>query len=988
MKKTIFSCFLRQVYTRPHHIAISCDGRNYTYLELGAIIEKISNDIKTKHLGHKAVIGVLCPRSELNIIIALSSMACDCIYVPLDESLPKERIKIICEQANINCLMGEKTCIESKIDNIHLNKLSTLFYSVNTLKNFCSPIVLLQDNVSNTNTAAVVVFTSGSTGIPKGVIHSHHCLFMCNVIDAKHLKLSSKDNFLAILNFSYAFSLQVFLPLTIGSTLHIATDRIRTNLTLLNKYIEDNAISVTTMPTQLGHLFISTQVNNSLKLLIVGGGVLPKLSFLPNYKLISNYGCSESIFAAYRFFNKNNNYSLLGTANSYVQFKVIDENGNDVPIGKTGELWISSPTTALGYVNSIELTKQKFILLNGKKWCRTGDEVRKMPSNQLQFIGRLDGMVKLRNQRIELTEIEFWISTIKDIKQTCVCIKNVNCTPHICAFYESYDNNEVQIKNELAKHLPKYMIPTYFIKVDHLPINSNGKFDKNALEIPPKKELDTYIAKTEKEIIVSNAIAKLLSINETINMNDNFSSLGGDSLDALRLSMIIGDEGFSISMNSIIKSKSLKDLATSIKDLRHSTIKKTHILSNEYCDCPPIILNMISHNSIESINGFVIPEFFKCIQRIRINHIHNVICALTNVHDMLRACIKDDKYFIQDPLNHSTFILKEYTIHDIPSKSNSQVNELIQKLYSAIDIFNGPSLAIFLLHCTDTDYILSACSHVISDSISKEIFKRDFITALSLEMQGKPIKLEKKSSNYSEYIRFTTQYNKYFLSSNKCSYSFKETCNYKEQYIFIEGSLIKKYEMSHWAINEIEISSYILTSIIFSLQETTNQQIDSFLIFKHGRDFPNNKLSFVNTIGFFPTCYTINTNSKYVKFNECVKYINKHIHESRTNEYFANPNKTSNIPLFSFDNLGEYREYIDTNEYIEPALNISKGNYNQKNLFMGTYLTFFMRKKSNQIYLQIRYDANKYSSFCIDSFIRFFMNSFQNNLSTIIDPKI
>ena len=970
--KTIIDKLYSQIRNNSEGIAISCEGRNYSYSEMGMILDKISSDLKNTKLSNARNIAILAKRSELNVLLSLAILNIGCTFIPLDENLPKERLILICKKANVRLIVGDTSTIQEKLQSA-IHEFEVIYYSVEDLKtkNFSNSKISLDPNVIDVESPAVIVFTSGSTGEPKGVIHSHKCLYVCNSIDAQNHSLTKEDNILSVLNFCYAFSLQVYQPFMVGATLHIATDKIRKDLYLMNQYIVKNSISVATMPTQMGFIFCSTQTCSTLRLLIVGGGVFPQLQKYPDYQVKSNYGCTECIFAAYQEISHNSDHSNLGKPSKYLTFKVIDKNGNETKENEAGELWIAGPTVAIEYLDLPEQNKQKFVTVNGIKWCRTGDEVVQTSTGDYKYLGRLDGMIKLRNQRIETTEIEYWISGISGVKQVCVCVKEIANTSHLCAYYVSNNGASISMEESLKKHLPDYMVPSFFILVNSLPTNSNGKIDKNALPAPSINTNGSISPRTKNEKLLVHCISSVLSMKEEIYLDDNFKNLGGDSLDALRLSAMLRDKGMIISMKDILVSTDLVTLLSKVETLQEVEDNSNQQISEGHCSCPAVIGHMIEHNTKKAINGFVIPEFFRCKTRTTGAVVKKTISKLLEHHPILRANIVDGKYYINATSNTNNYYFEERNIDIIPEKKDNNINQIVVYLYSCIDVFSGPSLAVILLHCPDTDYILTACSHLVSDNFSKEIFKRDFITVFSQITEHKKIQLPIKTNSYLQYSNIVNVCipNKYNgLKTDYC----KEQYRFEHMSVLIDENCVTNYSQSVWGKSGKGINIYIISCIIYVLKKTLCIETHNFLVYRHGRDLTNefsNSFSFDQTIGFFSMCYCVNINVQN-RIEDIFNQIDLSLAKNKKIDYYSQHDVHKNKPIFGFDYLGEIREYKDfSNRYLESAGNISKGHYTPVELSMGVPITAFMMKKNGSLIIQFRYNSNNFKLEDFESFV-------------------
>ena len=302
----------------PKDVAVVCEGRSYSYSDLFSIVEGLSDILVKKSAKKHDMIGVLSTRSELSIFLYLAILNIGAVYIPIDESLPHKRIEKICQDSKIKLLIGD--------DNVCNYEGNELYRVINvhyrSLQSFKDPNKLVYTAELASNDPSVVLFTSGSTGIPKGVILPHKCLYVCSHVDADRNAITSKDNILTVLNFCFAFSLQYLQPLIKGATLFIGTDSIRSDFFTLREYIKSNNITIITMATQMGHVFCEESVPSCVRLVIVGGSALPPTRIEGHYKLVSIYGCSECLNAAYYIVGDCTQEYMLGKPNDFMDFRI------------------------------------------------------------------------------------------------------------------------------------------------------------------------------------------------------------------------------------------------------------------------------------------------------------------------------------------------------------------------------------------------------------------------------------------------------------------------------------------------------------------------------------------------------------------------------------------------------------------------------------------------------------------------------------------
>ncbi len=975
---TIIDHIYKQIRINPKKIALICEDRKYTFADIGHIITFITKQLKEEGIRKGDRIAVLTSRSELTILLSLAIMNAEAIYIPLDAQSPKSRLLTICQNANIHTLMGEDKIIKPIVGAKKFFR--TLYYSISDLNNLLLSAVDISFNKISPFSEAVAVFTSGSTGEPKGIIHSHHALYLYNTSTMEAAAIRKDDKIISAVNFCYTFSLEVFQPLIIGATLYIATSEIMLDLSLLNNYINEHAITIANMPAQMGYLFITTQKNTQLRLLIVAGGILPSLPQFPSYKILSDYGCSEGLSISAHIISPKGPNNILAQINKHVTLQIINNLGHIAQNEEEGELWISGPTVAKGYLNLPQLTNSKFIREKGKLWYRTGDKVKKLKDGNYQFAGRMDRMIKIGNQRIEPAEIEFWFSKIKQAIQVFVCLKEINNHKYLCAYYTSKNNKEIKgIRTNLSKYLPQYMIPSFFIKLQSFPLNSNGKIDSTLLPFPKELRKTYKTPANETEMALIDCVTRVLSLKQKIGLFDNFVNIGGNSVDGLYLISELRKCKIFISLQELLTAKTFRELAL-IHKKNQSISLYTNTKNRSVCKISPLLNYLVSHNSRESINRFIIPEFFYCKERTTLSCLHQVIKNLLQKHTMLRAQLKNNQFYIRKMYDPSIFCLKEKYLNIQPDKNNPQVKQLVNELYANIDAYNGPLFATFLVHAKDTDYILTACSHLVSDNFSKNILKQDFVALFCNKTAGKSIMpLSVRTSPYSLYTNFFP-----LTYPNPNKQSAITHSHYETTSIRLDESFY--YKIKPLLDNKkIDLASYVLILLMKSWYQILRTKQFVFILFQHGRNISatsqDQLISFDHTIGCFPTCYKINFSFNSIHSlisNATLLYNSIKEAKHQNKDFFIKRSKST--PVFGFNYLGEIRRFYDyQNAFLSPAKNISKGIYTPDDFDMGAPLIVFMHKIDNSIILQFRYNNQIYTT----DFINNLFEHIKSNILTI-----
>ena len=501
MKTNLIEYLSETVIKHPHKIAIVDDGVVVSFLELEEISNKIATTICSKDPVLRSPIAVFMPKNSWAILSFVGIFKSGNFYVPLDVKSPIERISKILESLNTPFVI---TDIEHKKHLLLLGYKGTIIVVEEAVS-----ISLSKENSKNlTNITQQVVdvdpiysiFTSGTTGNPKGVLISHKGVFDFIEWAIKTYLITQNDIIgnQVPLHFDVA-TLDIYLMLFTGASLHIIPENKFTFPIKLIEYVNENDINfVIWVPLVLNNVSkfdaFSTVKPTSLNKILFAGEVMPNKHL--NYwrkndptALYSNlYGPTETtVIATYYIVNRDfsDDESLpIGKACKNIQTFILTGDGKLVNKGELGELCVRGSSLAFGYYNDTEKTRLAFIQnplhdLYPDLIYKTGDLVYENEFSEILFVGRKDSQIKHLGYRIELGEIETAILGVENVSDSCILYDDVK--KKIVAFYISNRSN-VAIRNELIRSLPKYMVPTKWIKVEQFPLNSNGKIDKKELK--------------------------------------------------------------------------------------------------------------------------------------------------------------------------------------------------------------------------------------------------------------------------------------------------------------------------------------------------------------------------------------------------------------------------------------------------------------------------------------------------------------------------
>lgn len=489
---SIISLFGKQAALTPENIAVIYNEKRYTYKEVDQISNRIAHYINSQGLGKGDVVSILISRSEYMPIVSIGALKSGCAYQPLDPTYPAERLNFMMKDSNAKLLIAHQELRE-------------------IVSEYEGPVLFIEDipSLSDSNEQLpditpedlfILLYTSGSTGVPKGCKLSHgNLVAFCNWYQ-NYFDLTAGQCVGAYASYGFdANMMDTYPALTCGATVCIVDENIRLDLIALNEYLEANYVTHLFITTQVGRQFALSVSNKWLKYLSVGGETLVPLDPPAGYKLYNVYGPTEAtvLVTAYWVESKEQNIPI-GKPLANIKLYIVDKYARRLPIGAIGELWISGVQVSLGYLNRPEQTAKAYIenpfcsQHEYKRIYRSGDIVRYRHDGNIEFVGRRDSQVKIRGFRIELTEVEGIIREFEGIKDaTVVAFDDPNGGKYITAYIVSDTRIEIEkLHAFIEENKPPYMVPAVTMQIDAIPLNQNMKVNKRALPKPEVKAVD------------------------------------------------------------------------------------------------------------------------------------------------------------------------------------------------------------------------------------------------------------------------------------------------------------------------------------------------------------------------------------------------------------------------------------------------------------------------------------------------------------------
>ncbi|RBL90067.1 non-ribosomal peptide synthetase [Chitinophaga flava] len=680
------------------------------------------------------LVGIGLERSEWLPVVILGILKAGGAYIPIDINYPQERIDYI---------LRDGAC--------------KVFINAAELEQFLT----VRHHYSTSNVAAGItpehtaycIYTSGSTGTPKGVLNSHAGI--CNRLlwMKDYLGVTPGDVFLQKTPYTFDVSVwELLLPFISGSALVMAAPEKHKDPAYLQDVISNHGITVTHfVPSMLGAFLpdVSTDKCASLRHIVCSGEELPVSmvtgvrSRLGHVHLHNLYGPTEAAIDVTAIDLTDTDVAQYGVSIGVpvwnTKIYIVNESLQLQPAGVAGELLISGVQVAQGYLHLEELTASRFIadpFTPGNRVYRTGDVARWLPDGTIQYLGRIDDQVKIRGNRIELGEVEKVLSSFAGIEQGIVAVKTLHNEKVLVAYYTSSSTiDKTILKQYLQQKLPEYMVPGYYVAVEHIPLTVSGKADRKALPGISGEDIihREYVAPgndTEHTLV---AIWEEVLGVEKVGMTDDFFELGGHSLKATRLlSRYAKDFKVRLKLQDIFSRTTVADHAELIQHA--GTDNFTAIPKAALAESYPISSAQRMIWALSQVkDGFVsynIPSAIEMDHSFDVSCFERAVKALTDRHEILRTVFREDgsgeiRQWVlpADAFNFRTGyadireeadqdgLIKEYIYHN--------------DLFRPFDLQEGPLFRIKIFRTDRGYFVYYLIHHIITDGISNQVARKD-----------------------------------------------------------------------------------------------------------------------------------------------------------------------------------------------------------------------------------------------------------------------
>ncbi|WP_053375082.1 non-ribosomal peptide synthase/polyketide synthase [Paenibacillus sp. FJAT-27812] len=756
---TIVALFEEQAAKTPDHIAVAYDGQALTYRELNAQANRLARTLRERGVSRNSLVAILVERSEKMIIGLLAIIKAGGAYVPIDPAYPADRIAFTLKDSGALVLLTESAHLKKieAYNGIAIDMQDEACYGEETSN---LPLINEPDDL------LYIIYTSGTTGLPKGVMITHRNVVRLLAHDRLQFEFGESDVWTLFHSYCFDFSVwEMYGALLFGGKTVIVPKHVAQNSAEFAELLRKERVTVLNQTPTAFYALIHDELKRAdqelcIRYVIFGGEALspamlqPWREKYPNTRLINMYGITETtVHVTFKEIGDAEiaaNISNIGKPIATLTAYILDKNKQLAPVGVVGELYIGGDGVALGYLNREELTAERFIMnphVPGERIYRSGDLARMMPNGEMEYLGRIDHQVKIRGYRIELGEIESAILQVPNVREAAVVVStDAHNQKILVAYYiTEYRINDQEIRKYLSEHLPSYMIPSFFVELERMPLTSNGKLDRGALPAPQRSiaaavQLEP---RTPTEAAMVEIWKELLGA-ETIGVQDDFFHSGGHSLSAAMLAArILAAFHVKIPLRMIFKQPTIAEISALIDEAvqiekpsgAHRLTVHSRVETAPVQDEYPLSSAQKRLFVLDRLEGAQAGTAYNLPAAIRItgqlNHVRleQAFAQTVRRHESLRTSFRLENGNPVQRIHEDA----HFAIHYI-SADEADIPQTVQQFIRPFDLSEPTLLRVCLAALSEDQHLLLVdMHHIISDGVSVAVIIDELIRGYAAE---------------------------------------------------------------------------------------------------------------------------------------------------------------------------------------------------------------------------------------------------------------
>ncbi len=755
----------------PDQPAVVCGEQSLTYRQLDERSAAIALRLRREGVGPETITAVCLDQSIDLIAAILAVLRAGGAYLPLDPGHPAGRLRTMLEDSGAKVILASDRSGMALLPGVTIIDPGRIFAAGGEAFQAERPV--RPDNL------AYLIYTSGSTGTPKGVMIEHRSVvnLLAGLEDAVYSRYPGPQQVALFAAAVFDASVQqIFAALCGGHTLHVLEPATRDNAAMLLDYWREAGVTVADGTPTLLHLLLEAGLAEAeglaLKQLIIGGEPLPYETmrrlragtFGRGLAVTNIYGPTEccvdvTALACPVAGLPEQTVMPIGRPLANTETYILDDQGQPVPPGMPGELYIGGPSVGRGYLGRDDLTAERFVVspfAGGARLYRTGDRVRYLGDGTIAFIGRTDNQVKVRGFRIELGEIEHCLRQCPAVRDAVVCVAGTEPQDQTLVAYLAVGAEGVtlgDLHSTLEQQLPHYMIPGRFFTLSVLPKNASGKVDRSALTALDlvalqKDSTQSCPPRTERERLLSSLWQEVLHI-EPPGIDDNYFVLGGDSIKALQIVSRLRKHGCRLALKDIFQFPTIARLAPRITEGSAAAVRLPATGRVMHTPIQSWFLTQFK----ETPHHFHQALLLHAKKRLDETALRMSLEALLRQHDALRSrfIMTGSGEWLQEVMDQDQPVRFELVDYRRETLACERMREHSFATMNSTDLAAGPLFAAVLYHLDDGDRLLLTAHHLVVDAVSWRILLQDLHTAYRQSLTGRAIDLGAKTTSFREW---------------------------------------------------------------------------------------------------------------------------------------------------------------------------------------------------------------------------------------------
>lgn len=763
------TCFERQAALTPQAVALAWEGGQICYQQLNQQANQLAYRLKGLNIGAGERVAVLLPRSPALICAILATVKSGAAWLAIDIVYPAERIHYMLNDASVAKVI---TSVE-QAQRLALPQQQTLLLP---------PVITPLENAGLVNPepaasaedAAYLLYTSGTTGKPKGVVIPHRALanYLQHAREHYDCPQGQGNTLHASISFDATLT-SLFLPLLSGKRLFILPEEedVPALLATWEQLTDLTMAKVTPAHLELLSQQLSPASAGHAATLVVGGESLSgsTLRFwrehAPQVRVINEYGPTETTVGCSLYVLEAGACPTagaipIGRPIANMRIYLLDEHQQLTPPGAAGEIYIGGAGVASGYFNRPDLTASRFVddpfaAKAGEKLYRTGDLARWLPDGNLGYLGRRDNQIKLRGHRIELEEVEAQLLACEGVMLAAAGIREVNTRAHLTAYITLASEASLEhVRQQLAHHLPEIMRPTQWLILPNIPLTGNGKVDRAWLaQQPLQNETASPFRAAESEIEQQlTRIWQTVLGGDTPGVDDDFFALGGDSILSLQMVFLAREAGLRLQARMLFDYPTIATLASVVEPLLPAN-QRARPLMQGYNLLPA--QRWFFSLGGEKAHHYNQSYLWRLAENVNVAHLAQAISWIVQQHEGLRA-----RFSAPDApaavAADDALSLREISL-SAPDNGEADVIAWAGTRQAQLDLSLGPLFTADVIHAASGSYLLLSAHHLLVDGVSWRIITRDLSRAYLALAQGQSIAAQPATASLAEWSDWLQQ---------------------------------------------------------------------------------------------------------------------------------------------------------------------------------------------------------------------------------------